>query len=469
MSDLWTIDELVKATGGKLVGKVDKAVNGVSIDSRSVGEGDVFIAIRGDRLDGHDYVVRALESGAGLAVVSRTDDAMMAAGPLLVVADPLVAMQDMGKAARARSKARIIAVTGSVGKTSTKDALALALGASGKVHAAVASFNNHWGVPLTLSRMHSDCDYAVFEIGMNHPGEITPLVKMVRPHVAIITTIAEVHLGHFSSLQDIAMAKAEIFDGLEAGGTAILPADSDYFELLSRKASGFEIVGFGKSEKADVRLIKAVLKENSSCVTAEITGEKIYYKLGAPGAHVVANSLAVIAGVKYLGANLAKGLLQLAEIAAPKGRGARFILQVPRGEILLIDESYNANPVSMRAALALLKDAEPGPGGRRIAVLGDMLELGDKSAQLHGELASAVDASGADRVFACGPMMQSMWKQLAVFRRAVIGKKSDELTESLLDELHAGDVVMIKGSLGSAMGPLVEAIKNKFQAGDQAA
>jgi UDP-N-acetylmuramoyl-tripeptide--D-alanyl-D-alanine ligase len=463
---LWTTDELIAATGGELRGAVSAPLTGVSIDSRSVAKGDIFAAIKGDRVDGHDYAHTALKAGAGLAIVARPTEEMAAAGPLLVVADALEALEKIGLAARARSKAKIIAVTGSVGKTSTKEMLRLALSASGHTHASVASFNNHWGVPLTLARMPADTAYGVFEIGMNHPGEITPLVKMVRPHIAVITTVVASHLGYFSSVAEIADAKAEIFLGIEPGGHAVLNRDNEYFDRLAAaagKAGIHDIVGFGRHAEAQVRLERSVLHADCSCITASILGEAAIYKLGIPGDHMVMNSLAALAAVKLAGADLARASLALAAAQPAKGRGVQSLLRAPGGRILLIDESYNANPVSVRAALALLKRAEPGKNGRRIAVLGDMLELGNEGASLHAGLAGAVDEAKVDVLYASGPLMAHLWNKIPPNRRGAYAEKSDGLAAPLLGGLKAGDVVMVKGSLGSRMGPLVDAIRGQFQ------
>ncbi len=467
---LWTLDELMAACGGTLRGAVTVPLTGVSIDSRSVAKGDIFAAIKGDRVDGHEYAHSALRAGAGLAIVSRPTAVMEAAGPLLIVDDVLKALEKIGHAARARSKAKIIAVTGSVGKTSTKEMLKLALSASGYTHASVASFNNHWGVPLTLARMPADAAYGVFEIGMNHPGEITPLVKMVRPHIALITTVVASHLGYFASVGEIADAKAEIFLGVEPGGQAVLNRDNEYFERLSAAArrAGIEtIVGFGRAADAEAKLERSVLHADCSCITATVLGEPVIYKLGMPGEHMVLNSLAALAAVKLGGADLARASLALAAAQPAKGRGVQSLLKAPGGRLLLIDESYNANPVSVRAALALLKRAEPGKSGRRIAVLGDMLELGEQGAALHAELAGAVDEARVDVLYASGPLMAHLWNRTPPHRRGAYADKSDGLAAALLGGLRAGDVVMVKGSLGSRMGPLVEAIRGQFHPADK--
>jgi UDP-N-acetylmuramoyl-tripeptide--D-alanyl-D-alanine ligase len=467
---LWTTNQLIAATGGKLLGAVSMPLTGVSIDSRSIAKGDIFAAIKGDRADGHHYAHIALRAGAGLAIVARPTEEMSASGPLLVVEDVLKALEQIGHAARARSKAKIVAVTGSVGKTSTKEMLRLALSASGYTHASVASLNNHWGVPLTLARMPADTAYGVFEIGMNHAGEITPLVKMVRPHIAVITTVVASHLGHFSSVAGIADAKAEIFLGVEPGGHAVLNRDNEYFGRLAAaagKAGIHDIVGFGRHADANVRLERSVLHAGCSCITASIMGETVIYKLGIPGEHMVLNSLAALAAVRLARADLARASVAMAAAQPAKGRGVQSLLQAPGGRILLIDESYNANPVSVRAALALLKRAETGKNGRRIAVLGDMLELGDEAASLHAGLAGAVDEAKVDVLYASGPLMAHLWNNIPPSRRGAYAEKSDALAAPLLGGLKAGDVVMVKGSLGSRMGPLVDAIKGQFHPADK--
>jgi UDP-N-acetylmuramoyl-tripeptide--D-alanyl-D-alanine ligase len=327
---LWGVDELLAATGGTLEGTVSAGLNGVAIDSRSIMAGDIFMAIRGDRTDGHEYAAAALDAGAGLAIVSRTDDAMRAAGPLLVVPDVLKALEAMGRVARDRVTGKVIAVTGSVGKTTTKDALKVALSACGPTHAAVSSFNNHWGVPLTLARMPRHTVYGVIEVGMNHAGEIKTLIDMVKPHVAIITTVAESHLGHFESLDQIADAKGEIFTGVVPGGVALVNRDNQYFEKLVgiAAANGItDIRSFGEAPEADIRLERFTLHDECSSMTATVGGELVTCKVGAPGRHVVQNVLAVLGACEAVGADLARCALALADIAPPSGRGVRHKLE----------------------------------------------------------------------------------------------------------------------------------------------
>jgi UDP-N-acetylmuramoyl-tripeptide--D-alanyl-D-alanine ligase len=465
-NNLWTLDALVAATGGKISGKPSPAFGGVSIDSRSVAKDDIFVAIKGEKMDGHDFVSAACAKGAGVAIVSRINPDHPKDLPLVIVPDdPLAALERLGRAARARSHAKIIAVTGSVGKTSTKEMLRVALSASSETHASAASFNNHWGVPLTLARFPTSAGFGVFEIGMNHGGEITPLVGMVKPHVAIVTAVAASHLGHFNSLDEIADAKAEIFSGVVKGGHAVINRDSQYFdhlEAVARSHGITSIIGFGRHDQADVRLDGLVLRQECCCITASIMGEKIIYKLGMPGEHMALNSLAVLASAKLAGADLARAALALSEAKPAKGRGGQIKLQHTDGEVLLLDESYNANPASVAAALALLSSLKTGKTGRRIAVLGDMLELGQFGEDLHRNLSHDIDRHGIDRVYVAGPLMKHLWDVLPKEKRGGYAAQSTNLTEMLVSDLRTGDCVMVKGSLGSRMGPIVEALKAKW-------
>jgi len=464
---LWTLDAMVKAMRAERVGALPACVPGLSIDTRTVAPGEAFFAIKGDTRDGHDFVPAALKAGAGLAVVAGDKrDQFSKDAPLLVVRDVLDALRDLAHAARARSHAKIIGVTGSVGKTGTKEALLLALGKDGETHASVASYNNHWGVPLSLARCPESARYGVFELGMNHAGEIEPLTRLVRPHVAIVTTIEPVHLEFFGSLAAIADAKAEIFLGLEPGGAAVINRDNAQFTRLaqSAKRAGVErIVSFGEHSKADARLLKCALHPDCSAVQARILGTDVTYKLGAPGRHLVLNSLGVLAAVALVGADLALAALALAELKSASGRGSRAMLDLPGGTVLLIDESYNANPASMRAALALLGQADIGPRGRRIAVLGDMLELGPRGADLHHALAEPVRDHGIDLVFCCGPLMHALWEALPSGRRGGYAETSAALEPQVLAAIQPGDTVMIKGSLGSRLGPIVKALENRYR------
>jgi len=466
MSALWTLDAMVAAMRAKKSGALPADVPGLSIDSRNMAKGEAFFAIKGDNRDGHDFVETAFKSSAGVAVVARDRSRQFAAAtPLLIVADVLEALCDLARAARARSNAKIIAVTGSVGKTGTKEALRLALGADGETHASAASYNNHWGVPLSVARCPASAKYAVFEIGMNHAGEITPLTRLVRPHVAIVTAIAPVHLEYFGSLKKIADAKAEIFAGIEPGGAAVLNRDNRQFTHLARAAEAAgvtRIVSFGANAKADALLLRHSLHAECSCVQANILGQDVTYKLGAPGRHIVLNSLAVLAAASLVGADLALAALALNNLKPAVGRGARASLRVPGGSALLIDESYNANPASMVAAIALLGQAAVGNHGRRIAVLGDMLELGSQGPALHRGLAQPIEAAGIDLVFCSGPLMHALWEALPTSRRGGYAETAAGLEPAVLAVLRDGDAVMVKGSLGSKMGPIVKALERQF-------
>jgi UDP-N-acetylmuramoyl-tripeptide--D-alanyl-D-alanine ligase len=463
---LWTIGEIAAATGGACTGEDAAPVAGLSIDSRSLNPGEGFIAIRGLHRDGHAFVVAALEAGAVCAVV----ESAFPSGDeekLVRVADTFAALNDLGRASRARvERAVVIGVTGSAGKTGTKEALRLALTPSGTVHASSKSYNNQWGVPLTLANMAKSINFGVFEIGMNHAGEIDVLTRLVRPHIAIVTTVAPVHLGYFHSVEEIADAKAEIFHGLEPGGTAIINRDLPYYERLAAhaRAQGAKIVGFGGAKEAQVRLLSSELAANGSTIRADILGEIVDYCLGAPGSHLVHNSLAVLAAVKVAGADLARAAAALVHLHAQAGRGRRFLLETKGGVVAIVDESYNANPASMRAALSTLGLAPRSDFRRRVAVLGDMLELGPEGPQLHQELAEAVDGAGVDVVFACGELMASLYEALPASRRGAYAKTSEELAPTLIEGVGPGDIIMVKGSLGSRMAPLVEALKRRFEA-----
>ena len=465
MSRLWALDAMTAAMQAEGAGALPADVNGISIDSRTLVKGDAFFAIEGENRDGHDFIEGALKAGAGLAVLEREQRDRFPGAPLLIVPDVLEALRDLARAARARMSAKVIAVTGSVGKTSTKEALRLALSAEGETHASIASYNNHWGVPLSLARCPAGAKYAVFEIGMNHAGEITPLTQLVRPHVGIITGVEPVHLEYFGSLEKIADAKAEIFSGVEPGGAVVLNRDNAQYERLAtaaRAAHIERIVSFGEHAAADARLIQFSLQADGSTVEARILGQTVTYKVGAPGRHLVLNSLAVLAAVSLVGADLALAALALNNLKPASGRGARTMMSVPGGKALLIDESYNANPASMRAAIALLGGAPVGKRGRRIAVLGDMLELGPAGAELHRALADTIETAEIDLVFCSGPLMRALWEALPSRARGGYAETAAGLESTVLAAIQAGDAVMVKGSLGSRMGPIVRALERQF-------
>ncbi len=466
MHPLWTVSDIAAATGGDIDGRRREEITGVSIDSRTIGEGDVFFAIKGERHDGHDFVGAVQKRNAALSVVSRARaPSMPRAGALLVVQDTLDALIRLGRAARKRSNGKIIGVTGSAGKTSTKEALLHVLAKQGETHASVASFNNHWGVPLTLARLSKSARYGIFEIGMNHAGEITPLSQLVQPHISIITTVEPVHLEFFSNVEAIADAKAEIFAGMEKDSVAVLPGDNPHFERLSKAADkrGVKVISFGSGRNNDAMLIDAALKSDLSTVQARILGDDVTYKLSVPGMHLVMNSLAVLAAAKLAGADLALAALALNEIVPPPGRGRRIRLSIGKGSALLIDESYNANPASMRAALDVLGTAPVSGEGRRIAVLGEMFELGEDAAMLHRSLADAVANARIDLVYCAGPMMQELWNALPSPQRGGYAETAEALESQLVSALQPGDAVMVKGSNASRMGPLAKSLTERFR------
>ena len=456
---LWTAEQVAEALG--TAGADGWTARGVSIDSRTLESGELFVALAGPRHDGHDHVGAALSAGAPAAIVARTPAGLPNCDRLIVVPDTLDALRRLGKTARSRAAGRLAAVTGSVGKTGTKEALRLALAAQGETHASLGSFNNHVGVPLTLARLPVDAAYAVFEIGMNHVGEIEPLVRLVRPHVVIVTNVEPVHLEFFpdNGLDGIAEAKAEIF---EAGGeTAVLNRDNAYFDFLAARARsrGFtHVIGFGAHDTADARLLDAVVGPVDTNVVAALDGRRVTYRIGAAGLHWALNSLAVLAAVNALGADLAPALSALERMTPPKGRGQRHHVPCRGGTCELIDDAYNASPVSMRAAFAVLGAIAPGRGGRRIAVLGDMLELGPDSPRMHADLAGALVAQGVDLVFTCGRLMSELDAALPHRLRGAHAVDSRELAPLVKGALRAGDVVLVKGSLGSRMGHVVETL-----------
>ena len=468
MTALWSQAELTSAFGAAPTASLGVPVCGVSIDSRTLEAGDLFIAIKGAAHDGHDHVARAFESGAVAAVVSRERAGRLAAlGPLFAVDGTLSAMERLGVAARARSQARIVAVTGSVGKTTVKEMLRAMLSACGATHASAHSYNNHWGVPLTLARMAVSARYGVLEIGMNHAGEIAPLTRMARPHAALVTTIAPVHIEYLGSIEAIADAKAEIFLGVEPGGAAALNRDAPQFERLAEAAvaHGARVLKFGRGADCDARLIEVEAIDGGSRVTARVLGRELAFVLGAPGLHMAENALGALLAAEALGANLDACAAALERFSPQQGRGARFSITTPDGPAIIIDESYNANPASMRAALKLLAAAKPGPKGRRIAVIGDMLELGPKAKAMHAELAADLSANRVDLLFGAGPLTRALYDAAPASMRAAWAERSNELTDEVARALRGGDIAMVKGSNGSRMGPLVAALRDRFAHG----
>jgi UDP-N-acetylmuramoyl-tripeptide--D-alanyl-D-alanine ligase len=450
MTMLWTRADCEAATLGEA--SADFAACGLSIDTRTLKEGDLFVALDGGARDGHDFVGAAFAAKAAAALVSRPPKD--AAGPLLTVANTLRGLEDMARAARARANARIVAVTGSAGKTTTKEILHLALDSSGSTHVSAASYNNHWGVPLSLAALPPTAQFGVFEIGMNHFGEIRALVALVRPHVALITAIAPAHLEFFGSLAAIADAKSEIFEGLLPGGAALIPGDGAQAVRLAaraRQAGVSRLVTFGEEKGCDARLVARRESGEGQIFEADIMGRRLECFIGAPGLHIARNAVAALACVALLEGDVLNAAAALKHFTPLKGRGARFMA----GTVAVIDESYNANPASMAAALALLGTAK----ARRIAVLGDMLELGGDAPAHHAALAAPIDAADADLVFLCGPQMRGLWDALPARRRGAYAPSSAELAPQVTAALKPGDTVLVKGSFGSAMAVIIAALK----------
>ncbi|MBT2188015.1 UDP-N-acetylmuramoyl-tripeptide--D-alanyl-D-alanine ligase [Sphingobium nicotianae] len=452
MSALWTSEDIAEATGGAASRPFE--VNGVAFDSREVTPGDLFIALKGETADGHDYIPRALAAGAGGLLVDHDVN-----GPFVKVADTAKGLDRLGIAARARTDARIIGVTGSAGKTGTKEALYRAFErmSFGAAHRSLKSYNNHVGVPLSLARMPRQTQYGVFEMGMNHAGELRALTRMVRPHVAIVTTIAPAHIEYFGSEEKIAEAKAEIFEGLTRDGVAIIPYDSPHAALLYSHATRYahRVVTFGVGEGADVRVIEEMPSERGgTLVTAQLRHARLSFTVAMAGRHWVSNALAVLAAVEAVGGDLAQAGLALAEMTGLPGRGARRKLRTADGgEALLIDEAYNANPASMRATLAQLGEEK---AGRRIAVLGAMKELGHLSESLHGGLADAVRAANVGLAVLVGDEMAPLADALAGQVPVERVKDVTDVLDMVPDRLADGDVVLVKGSNSVGLSRLVE-------------
>lgn len=466
MSVLWTAADAARATGGERRG--DWQATGVSIDTRSLTPGDLFVALA-DRRDGHDFVAEALARGAAAAMVSRIPGDVAADAPLLVVPDVLAGLGALGRAGRARSAARVIAVTGSAGKTSAKEMLRLMLQGQGLTHAAEASFNNHWGVPLTLARLPAKADFAVVEIGMNHPGEIAPLARLARPHVALITTVAPVHMAAFEDVEGIAREKASILDGLAQGGTAVLNADLATTPILMEAArgQGARVIRFGTGADADPRLIAARVSGGATVVQAQVGEEPLLFKLGGGGRHFALTALGCLAAARAAGADMARAALSLAQWRPPAGRGRRVSIRLDPVEEMnleLIDDAYNANPLSVAAALEVLAAAEPQDDvgrvgrGRRIAVLGDMLELGAQEAALHAAIADDPAMAQIDLVHCVGPLMAHLWHALPDAQRGILAPDAETLCAQARRLVDAGDVVLVKGSKSIGVSRFVDAL-----------
>ena len=468
---LWTSDEAVAATGGRTT--APWAAGGVSIDTRTLQPGDLFVALK-DVRDGHDFVGQALEKGAAAALVSRVPDGLSSGAPLLVVPDVLKALEDLGRVARARGRARVVGVTGSVGKTSTKEMLRVVLGGQGRVHAAEASYNNHWGVPLTLARLPREADFAVIEIGMNHPGEIAPLSRMARPDVVVVTTVAPAHLEAFESVEGIAHEKASIIEGLQPGGVAILQADVVTSPILCAKAKAAQVrsLTFGAAEGADYRMVSVQIGDDSTVVRATRQGQPVLYKVMSPGRHFAANGLAVLAVADALGLDPVISATDLGRWQPPAGRGVRERIMLDLVEetgFELIDDAFNANPASMAASLEVLVNARPQDGigsrakGRRIAILGDMLELGPTEAALHAAIAETPGLAAIDLIHCVGPRMKALHAALPRGQRGDWVATAAELVPRARHLIDAGDIILVKGSKGIKVSLMVDALRKLGQ------
>ncbi len=473
MAALWTSAEAEAATGGRATQAFE--ATGVSIDTRSLRPGDIFVALK-DVRDGHDFVRAALDNGASAAIVSRMPEGCSESDPLLLVPDVLAALTALGAAGRARTKARVIAVTGSVGKTSTKEMLRAVLAGQGRVHTAEASFNNHWGVPITLARLPVDVDFAVVEIGMNHPGEIAPLARLTRPHVAMITTIAPAHLEAFDGLDGIAREKAAIFEGLEPGGIAVIPSGLVVTPILAEGAArAGRIIRFGAEAGDDFRLTEVKLAQDTTIVKATRQGAPILFKIQTAGRHFAANALGVLAVAEAVGADPAVAACDIGQWRPPAGRGRRerIFLDIVDENLSfdVIDDAFNANPASMDAALEVLAASETRDGigrileGRRIAVLGDMLELGPDEAAMHRAIADHPAIATVHLVHCVGPRMRALWERLPLQKRGEWHETAPDLALRAHHLADAGDVLLVKGSKGSKVSLVVDALRKLGQPG----
>lgn len=454
--NLWTSKDAVKATNG--ISKINWVADGISIDTRNIKPGDLFVALK-DKRDGHEFVKAAFEKGASAALVSKVPDGVNENFPLLVVEDVFGALQSMAKFARARTKAKIIGITGSVGKTSTKEMLKTILTENGKTHAAEKSYNNHWGVPLTLARMPKNSDFAIIEIGMNSPNEIRPLAKLAALDVAIVLNVAPVHLKAFKNVEEIAFAKAEIFENLTSKNSAIVNNDLSTTQILLKtvKAVGANLVTFGQKDKSDFRLVSSTWHKNKTSVKAKINDQNIHFDFCAEGDHFSMNALAAFAAAELVGADRKITTQAFSNWQAPKGRGERKKIKFGLGNIELIDESYNANPISMAAALKVLSNSKSS--GRKIAILGEMGELGVEENLFHSDLARIEGIKEIDVFYLVGPLMRFMWDELPDYKESKWFESIDELIMEIGSLIAVNDTIMVKGSNYTKVSKIVEAIK----------
>jgi UDP-N-acetylmuramoyl-tripeptide--D-alanyl-D-alanine ligase len=460
---LWQAEDVVRAVRASCLHEQSWTANSVSIDSRTVARGDLFVALQGPAHDGHDHVAAAFTAGAAAAIVARQPSQVPPDAPLIFVDDTFVALQALGRAGRDRAKGKIIAVTGSVGKTSTKEMLRLALGAVGHTYANPGSLNNHWGLPLSLANLPENADYGVFELGMNHAGELAALAIITRPHIALITTIEAAHLEFFASLEAIADAKAEIFQGVNESGVVILNRDNAHFTRLAQaaKSRGIKkIMSFGRDSKSDARMVDCSVTREGSVINATVMGYNVHYSLGAPGLHLAQNSLGALLTASVASTNVDACAGALANYKPPKGRGVTQSLTLADGGgVTLIDESYNASPAAVRAAIEVLGQIIPAAAGHRILVLGDMRELGATSNALHAGLAPAIIEAKIDSVYCCGEMMRYLYDALPENVRGAHTSDSATLAPIVAQAIHADDIVTVKGSLSMNMNHIVTILK----------
>ncbi len=462
MPPIWQAEEVLRAMRGQCLHEQSWTARGVAIDSRAVQPGDIFVALKGPVHDAHGFTGQAFANGAAAAIVQRAPSQVPPDAPLIFVEDTFTALQDLGRVGRQRSGAKIVAVTGSVGKTSSKEMLRLMLGAVGDTYANEGSFNNHWGVPLSLARLPAGANYGVFEVGMNHAGEMGPLAREVQPHVALITNVEAAHLEYFASVEAIADAKAEIFLGMDSGGIAVLNRDNAHYArlLAAARTQGLRrIVSFGRDSKADARLLSLAATPNGNEVKANILGQNLTFLVGVPGAHMAFNAVGTLLAAAAAGASPEICAAALERYRIPAGRGGRQTLHTPSGSFLLIDESYNASPVAVRAAIHALGQTEVASSGRRTAVLGDMRELGATAPQLHADLAESLVAARIDTVHTCGAMMERLYNVLPPALRGHHAPDSATLAPLVAAEVQAGDVVMVKGSHSMELTKVIAALK----------
>lgn len=444
----WSAQDLVQAVGSVTTG--NWVVTGVAKDSRELKPGDLFVALKGPKVDGHDYVIAALEAGAIGAIVERVPAELEGNPRLILVKDTLKALNDLAIAARTRTTAKIVAITGSFGKTGAKDATHLLLSSFGFVYASERSFNNHWGVPFTLSNLPVEADFGVIEMGMNHSGEIAPLSRIARPDVALITTIREMHMEHLGSLENIADEKAAIFAGMDENGIAVLNHDDSMFQrvLAAAQARNLRVITFGKHPLANCRLTKYTVEKAELLIEAQIDGTPLSYRLPVVGEHWALNSLAVLGVIQALGLDVVKASQAFLHMVLPEGRGVQHRVLTHAGEMIVIDESYNAGPDSMRAALQVLGSMQPAGKGRRVAILGDMRELGPSTREIHESLANDLITNQVDLVFACGEQMGYLYSSIPEKMRRMHALQPVDLVAAVVNCAQSGDIFMIKGSKG---------------------